>query len=131
MEPSELKNYAIEHIERDLKINRDLNGVDFSQFLSEYVTICTGHQYLRPLERDSLRESILFRMMATQEGLRELLGKPVHLHESSKAGLAITQISELDELDKLDQYASELAANIKSEDYEINNSASRCFTSGV
>ena len=127
MEYSKLKKYAIEHIKKDIVANKSLNGIDFSQFLAEYIAICTSHQYLKPLIRESFKERIPLKMIVLQERLSEELGKPVRFQDSAKAGVAIIDIFDRTELDQLDKYAEGLVAKLDMDSFDANTLASQNF----
>ena len=52
--------YVVEHIGKDIETNKSRAGIDFSEFLSEYIIFCTAHQYLSLHLRDNLRINLAF-----------------------------------------------------------------------
>ena len=123
-------DYVVEHIEEDLQTNRALNGVDFSEFLGIYLTVCTGKR-LYPLSGETpetLQQLAIFGLGRASEGLERELGKPVMFFESVKAGIAISQMSDTDEIDRVDEYASGLQKNAQKEVRDTNHRAMKYFS---
>lgn len=127
----ERADYVVEHIEKDLQANRTLNGIDFSEFLGLYLTACTGKRlFPTPSSTpEALQELAIFGLGRVASDLERELGKPVRFHESSKAGVAISQMGDHTELDRIDEYASKLQIEAKEEYEKVNLRAIRSFSS--
>jgi hypothetical protein len=125
----ERADYVVEHVESDLRTNRALNGVDFSQFLAVYLTVFTGKRLFpeHGATPEFLQELAISGLGNVISNLEKKLGKPVKLSESVKAGIAISQMSDHEEIDRVDRYAASLDINAPETFQEINSLAMRYF----
>ena len=127
MEYSKLREYAMEHLNQDIARNMQASGIDFSQFLAEYVGVCTGHQYMQILDREAFGTRLPLKLAEVQTRLTKELGKPVSFSESAKAGVAIVQIYDREELDKLDAFAEGLVEKLDAQHLGANDLAMQFF----
>ncbi|MBN2458982.1 hypothetical protein JXB28_01750 [Candidatus Woesearchaeota archaeon] len=110
----ELADYVIDHIQKDLEINKQLHGIDFSDFLSEYVNLFTGClMYQRNREKhdkaaESLRYVAAFKLRKAEKAVEECYGKKPRFFNSSKAGFAMTYMHDFDEFSRVTTFADRL-----------------------
>jgi hypothetical protein len=129
----ELADYVIDHIQKDLQINKELHGIDFSEFLSEYVNLFTGSlMYFMRLEKrqqvsERLRYVAAFKLRNAEKTIKECYGKNVRFYNSSKAGFAMTYMHDFDEFSRVTAFADRLYNESSKESpkqLEMNLSAS-------
>lgn len=117
------------HINQDIKTNKELNGIDFSIFLSGVINSCTGQKiYTRGDEKED--NSFAFQLIC---GLNYVAGqlskeynKTIEFIQSAKTPAGVMNISDREKLEELDKYAEQLQGS--GQDRKVNIEAIRHLT---
>jgi hypothetical protein len=97
----ELADYVIDHIERDIELNKRRHNVDFTYFLSNVIDLSVNEIYWMKTFR-TIQAALLY----TTCKLSETTGKNYIFLESAKAGMAISRIKDQEQLNRLEEYAN-------------------------
>ena len=127
-----------DHINQDIEMNKKVNGIDFSTFLSAIITSCTGkkifigRKVIETKEEDnffSLQLNLGLNYIAEQ--LSNEYNKMIQFMQSEKIPAGVMHISDRDKLEELDNYARQLYTRQlprSEQDREINSKAIRYLT---
>jgi hypothetical protein len=110
--------YIREHVESDIRTNRNLSGVNISPLAATILDYSTGFTYFPKGEAERRLSALVINV----GGIFEIpgVGKPVHLSEIAKAGIAaFRNYGELGE--EIDRYSQELYSRELSDDDREKN----------